>query len=138
MYLRNEWLYRIGKREINDLTHRIKEVHSPHIKNIDPITNDMIHLLHHDKELSSVYNKKTVLKHHYAKYMFMSINLKNINIITLLKLKSAISILINAYLKRIVQKNGLIAVENHVNIHVQYSKSIIDVMFRAFTCIWGS
>lgn len=52
----------LEKREINDLTHRIKEVHSPHIKNIDPITNDMIHLLHHDKELSSVYNKKTVLK----------------------------------------------------------------------------
>ena len=52
----------LEKREIHDLIHRIKEVHLPHIKNIDPITNDMIYLLYHDKKLSSIYNKKTILK----------------------------------------------------------------------------
>lgn len=51
----------LEKREIHDLTHRIKHSHDTHIKNIDPVTTDMIHLLHHDEHLKSIYGKKRIL-----------------------------------------------------------------------------
>jgi hypothetical protein len=51
----------LEKREISELTHRIKHSHDTHIKNIDPVTTDMIHLLHHDEHLKSIYGKKRIL-----------------------------------------------------------------------------
>jgi hypothetical protein len=48
-------------REIRELSDKIKERNDIHVKNIKPITDDMIHLLHHDESLKSVYNKKTIL-----------------------------------------------------------------------------
>lgn len=51
----------LEKSEINKLSSRIKEVHKPQIENIKPITDSMVHLLHNDNQLSSVYNKKRIL-----------------------------------------------------------------------------
>lgn len=51
----------LQKREIDKLTHRIKEKHEPTTKNIGPISSNMVYILHHDEELQSVYNKKTVI-----------------------------------------------------------------------------
>jgi hypothetical protein len=51
----------LEKREINELIARIKYSHTTHIKNIDPVTEDMVHLLHHDEHLSSIYGKKRIL-----------------------------------------------------------------------------
>jgi len=51
----------LQKNEIHELSERIKEIHRPRLSRIEPITNDMVHLLHHDDELKSVYNKKTVI-----------------------------------------------------------------------------
>jgi len=51
----------LEKREIKELTEKIKERNEIHIKHSRPITNDMIHLLHHDDSLRSVYNKKRIL-----------------------------------------------------------------------------
>jgi hypothetical protein len=48
-------------REIKELSDKIKERNDIHVKNVKPITDDMIHLLHHDDSLKSVYNKKTIL-----------------------------------------------------------------------------
>lgn len=51
----------LQKDEIHELSERIKEIHRPRLSRIEPITNDMVHLVHHDDELKSVYNKKTVI-----------------------------------------------------------------------------
>ena len=51
----------LQKDEIHELSERIKEIHRPRLSRIEPITNNMVHLLHHDDELKSVYNKKTVI-----------------------------------------------------------------------------
>lgn len=51
----------LEKREINELTARIKHSHTTHIKNIDPVTEDMVHLLYHDEHLSNIYGKKRIL-----------------------------------------------------------------------------
>ena len=51
----------LQKREIEKLTTRMKEIHEPTGKNLGPIAFDMVHVLHHDDEMKSVYNKKTVI-----------------------------------------------------------------------------
>jgi hypothetical protein len=51
----------LEKREIHELTDRIKQSHTTHIKNIDPVTDDMVHLLHHDEHLKGIYGKKRIL-----------------------------------------------------------------------------
>ena len=51
----------LQKREIEKLIHRIKEKHELTTKNIGPIASNMVCILHHDNELQSVYNKKTVI-----------------------------------------------------------------------------
>jgi len=51
----------LQKQEIQHLSERIKEIHQPRISQIEPITNDMVHLVHYDDELKSIYNKKTVI-----------------------------------------------------------------------------
>jgi hemerythrin superfamily protein len=51
----------LQKQEIQHLSERIKEIHEPRLSHIEPITNDMVHLVHYDDELKSIYNKKTVI-----------------------------------------------------------------------------
>lgn len=51
----------LQKQEIQHLSERIKEIHEPRLSQIEPITNDMVHLVHYDDELKSIYNKKTVI-----------------------------------------------------------------------------
>ena len=51
----------LQKQEIHELSERIKEIHEPRLSQIEPITNDMVHLVHYDDELKSIYNKKTVI-----------------------------------------------------------------------------
>ena len=60
-YKLNETYTELERSEINKLSAKIKEVHTPNINNIKPMTDSMAHLLNNDEELSSVYNKKTVL-----------------------------------------------------------------------------
>ena len=60
-YKINERYTELEKSEINKLSAKIKEVHTPKMNNIKPMTDSMAHLLNNDEELSSVYNKKTVL-----------------------------------------------------------------------------
>jgi hypothetical protein len=51
----------LEKKEITILMHKIKKEHKPTIKQLQPIADDMIEIIQHDKELVSVYNKKTTI-----------------------------------------------------------------------------
>ena len=51
----------LEKREISEVTHRIKKRYTATLANMDPIADDMVYLLHHDDELQSVYSKKTIV-----------------------------------------------------------------------------
>jgi hypothetical protein len=51
----------LQKQEIQELSERITERHDLRLSNVEQIANDMVHLVHHDDELKSVYNKKTVI-----------------------------------------------------------------------------
>jgi hypothetical protein len=51
----------LEKREISEVTHRIKKRHVTTLSNMNPIADDMVYLLHHDDELQSVYSKKTIV-----------------------------------------------------------------------------
>jgi hypothetical protein len=51
----------LEKREISEVTHRIKKRYAATLANMDPIADDMVYLVHHDDELQSVYSKKMIV-----------------------------------------------------------------------------
>jgi hypothetical protein len=51
----------LEEREMTTLADKIKKEYHPTMKSIYPIADEMVELVHHDNELSSVYNKKTTI-----------------------------------------------------------------------------